>query len=357
MNSKRFLALLLSGVLITSSLCACGYDNEVKEKEEQETVQQTEDTEEVGGKAESEEAEEESEEAEEETEAAEEENTDEAEEADEKVEESEDSEKYDESAELTEETENEEEEAESDAEEPESEEEEAVEVPLDDEEPELPDVHMSDFSYEDMLTYFGVDINSINIRNIGGIYEAIAPFFSEDDMMKIKEMSVLELISFLKSRGELIYTLSTMIDKAELKIDINRQTGEITLDSSILFEFDKSELSDEGKDVLTKFVNIYAAVLLNDKFAGLVDGIVVEGHTDSQGTDEINIPLSEARAKNVLDFCLSEETGLSAEKRGKLGKIATSAGCASERPVYREDGTIDDDASRRVSFRFVLGVD
>lgn len=58
----------------------------------------------------------------------------------------------------------------------------------------------------------------------------------------------------------------------------------ITFDSGLLFEFDKSELQPEAKDNL----NQMAATL--DQYPD--SDIVIVGHTDSEGSEEYNLALS-----------------------------------------------------------------
>ena len=59
-----------------------------------------------------------------------------------------------------------------------------------------------------------------------------------------------------------------------------------------LFDFDKSEIKPEGKQVIND-----AAVKLNKK--NVKGTVVIEGHTDWYGSEEYNQVLSEKRAKAV----------------------------------------------------------
>jgi len=111
--------------------------------------------------------------------------------------------------------------------------------------------------------------------------------------------------------------------------DLNKDLGEgatiervgegirVTFDSGILFEFNKSDLSAESKQSLTKFaetVNKYEDTK-----------IILEGHTDSVGSEEYNLQLSEKRAKAVADFVKNLAVGgerLSEIGYGELQPIA-----------------------------------
>ena len=85
----------------------------------------------------------------------------------------------------------------------------------------------------------------------------------------------------------------------------------VTLNSDVLFDFNKATLKDEGKQKL-------------DELAGRikdarVDEIDAAGHADRIGSDQYNQKLSEQRAQAVKDY-LASSTGLSADKIRAEGK-------------------------------------
>lgn len=68
----------------------------------------------------------------------------------------------------------------------------------------------------------------------------------------------------------------------------------ITFDSGLMFDINKYDLRAASQENLTKL-----AAILN-KYPDT--NILIEGHTDSTGTREINMPLSENRAKAVSAY-------------------------------------------------------
>jgi outer membrane protein OmpA-like peptidoglycan-associated protein len=78
------------------------------------------------------------------------------------------------------------------------------------------------------------------------------------------------------------------------KIERVGEAIKITFDSGLLFDVNKYDLRDASRENLTKL-----AAILN-KYPDT--NILVEGHTDSTGTREINQPLSDNRAKSVATF-------------------------------------------------------
>lgn len=78
------------------------------------------------------------------------------------------------------------------------------------------------------------------------------------------------------------------------KVDRVGEGIKITFDSGLLFDINKYDLRAASQENLSKL-----AAILN-KYPDT--NILVEGHTDSTGTREINMPLSENRAKAVSGF-------------------------------------------------------
>jgi outer membrane protein OmpA-like peptidoglycan-associated protein len=78
------------------------------------------------------------------------------------------------------------------------------------------------------------------------------------------------------------------------KVERIGEAIKITFDSGLLFDVNKYDLRDVSRENLTKL-----AAILN-KYPDT--NILIEGHTDSTGTREINQPLSENRAKSVAGY-------------------------------------------------------
>ena len=151
-------------------------------------------------------------------------------------------------------------------------------------------------------------------------------------------------------RTTLLTALEDALNKEGIKAVVDKETGEVALDSAVLFSIDKADLSDEGKAFLKKFMDAYNGVVFGGSFEGYVDTVLIEGHTDSDGTVEHNLQLSQARADAVRDFCLSQDVG--ADER--LQNMLSAVGVASTRTVKNADGTENKEASRRVSFTLII---
>jgi len=107
---------------------------------------------------------------------------------------------------------------------------------------------------------------------------------------------------------------------------------QISLDSSLLFDTGKYELKPEARTMLAEL----AAEMASMRNAR----VVVEGHTDSVGSDEDNRVLSENRADSVMAF-LQQQSGVS-------GFEYSTRGYGESRPVADNDTEEGRAKNRRV---------
>lgn len=184
-------------------------------------------------------------------------------------------------------------------------------------------------------------------------------FVTEDQTGKLDNMSESQLEAIVEKKENLMDDLANAFKDAGISVSVDQASGEIAMDSSILFGGDSAELSTEGKAFLNKFIGAYTSIVYNDKYNGFVSKTMVEGHTAplSGSTYESGLPLSEQRAANVKAYCLSPETGISSEHVAILSTTLRDIGYSNSRPITDADGNVDKTKSRRVSFRFIINLD
>lgn len=154
-------------------------------------------------------------------------------------------------------------------------------------------------------------------------------------------------------RTRIIKELSQALAKANLGAKVDASTGDIMLESTVFFDSNSSSIKDEGKELLSQFLPVYLGVLLRDEYADYMGEIVIEGHTDTAGSYLVNLRLSQNRALSVAEYCL-QMSSLSTKQIQKLQSLMTAKGRSFSDPIYKADGTVDMDASRRVEFKFRL---
>ena len=154
-------------------------------------------------------------------------------------------------------------------------------------------------------------------------------------------------------KANIIQDLSASLSKANMKATVDPNNGDIVLDSAVFFETGKSTIKAEGQALLDRFIPVYLDVLLRPEYEDYLGEIIIEGHTDSSGSYDNNLKLSQDRALQVALYCLNLNT-LSRVQKNKLQQIMTAKGRSYSDLVYDTNGREDADASRRVEFKFSL---
>ena len=154
-------------------------------------------------------------------------------------------------------------------------------------------------------------------------------------------------------RANMIRDLSASLSAADLKATVDPNSGAIVLDSAVFFETARSEIKEEGKQLLNRFIPVYLSVLLSEKYRDYLGEIIIEGHTDSTGTYNNNLRLSQQRALQVALYIL-DMPGLSRAQVQLLQQILTATGRSWADLKVDASGAEDPEASRRVEFKFAL---
>jgi outer membrane protein OmpA-like peptidoglycan-associated protein len=121
------------------------------------------------------------------------------------------------------------------------------------------------------------------------------------------------------------------------------------------FEVNKANIPQPGVEFLNRITPKLADTVCSDEFRADMNSIVVEGHTDSTGTDETNLPLSQARSMSVVGASLQilknmEMSGIQSNRRCFLDLISAT-GRGSVEPLLDEGGFENLARSRRVVFK------
>ncbi len=154
-------------------------------------------------------------------------------------------------------------------------------------------------------------------------------------------------------RSTIIRDLSTSLSAANLKATVDPNNGDIVLDSAVFFETGRSVIKEEGQALLDRFIPVYLDVLLRDRYSDYLGEIIIEGHTDSSGSYDGNLKLSQDRALQVALYCLNMPS-LTRSQKLRLQQILTAKGRSYSDLVYDENGLENAAASRRVEFKFSL---
>ena len=149
-----------------------------------------------------------------------------------------------------------------------------------------------------------------------------------------------------RKKRDLLAELVAAFKKEGIEATVDYVSGQVALQSNVLFATDSYELSDKGKEYVNSFMKVYTSVVMREEYAPYVSKIVVEGHTDPRGSYSHNMTLSQNRANAVHTQCVDHTPA--------IASILSAQGCGYDYPVYNDNGSINMDRSRRVTFRFVL---
>ncbi len=175
--------------------------------------------------------------------------------------------------------------------------------------------------------------NEYDEKRYGNVYDS--GNVNEDDLDDINQ-----------KKDDILEDLKTAFDNAGIPVEIDTESGKVALEANFLFDSDSYALSDSGKEYLNTFVDVYTSVVLEGEHSAYVAGVVIEGHTDTSGSYSYNQTLSQNRADAVAAQCIS--------RNSSIASVIQTSGCSYDYPVYNEDGTVNMEKSRRVTFRFLL---
>lgn len=156
-------------------------------------------------------------------------------------------------------------------------------------------------------------------------------------------------------KADVIESLQQEFSKNNVSVDIDPQTGALTLNASVLFDYDKAELTEEGKAELSNILPIYCKVLLQGDYKKYLAEIIIDGYTDTDGDYYYNLELSQKRSLAVAEYLTEiRENFLNAQQISELQTYLTVNGHSMANPVLDANGNVDKNASRRVEVKFRL---
>lgn len=131
---------------------------------------------------------------------------------------------------------------------------------------------------------------------------------------------------------------------AQIEVIIGEGTGvfaDITIPAASMFEFDKSELNEEGKAAVEEYRKTLGPEL-NEAYL-----VLVVGHTDTTGDESYNEALSLKRAESVADYLMS--SGVNADALRVIGR-------GSKEPLVSDETREGRIHNRRVDIMVVAEV-
>ncbi len=178
----------------------------------------------------------------------------------------------------------------------------------------------------------------------------------------VKVHSVDTTLDIAKETAEVKGRIMSTLPAASFSADGTRPyeitpNGTIVIRERVLFDTNQAEIKIEGKPILAYWGEVFLDLLEQEELREYIDAIMVEGHTDSTGSDQWNWLLSSQRAIAVVQY-LYEAVPALAEK---YPNYFAAVGYSKYRPAAEGDTISRANSSetlrqqnRRIEFRIDL---
>jgi flagellar motor protein MotB len=183
------------------------------------------------------------------------------------------------------------------------------------------------------------------------------------------QQATTNLVTANDTRSGILVAIGNALQSHGIPVEIDIENGILRLPEQILFERGKADLSPKGRDAVSALaralgsvVPCYATVKDRERPAHCpttphsIEAIFVEGHTDADGTEELNWRLSAQRALNTFQTLVLENPDLKLLQNGRETPqaILSIAGYGRERPVAVNDSDDNKRKNRRIDLRFIM---
>lgn len=176
-----------------------------------------------------------------------------------------------------------------------------------------------------------------------------------DEQTALLEDQQAQIDRIIGVKADVVESLRREFAKNNVNVDIDSQTGAMTLDANVMFDYDEAELTQEGKSTLRAVLPIYCRVLLQETNMPYLAEIIIDGYTDTDGDYSYNLELSQRRSLAVAQYLLEIQYEFLDQSQIKnLENYLTVNGHSMANPILDAQGNVDKDASRRVEVKFRL---
>lgn len=224
-----------------------------------------------------------------------------------------------------------------------------------------------------MLMFFAMKFSddSVDLREQNRLLEEQRKAAEEE---KVRLRAQLDLLQGAhQARQVVVEQVYTSLKQQGVTVLIDRDNGILRLPESILFAVGRAELSPEGREAVAKLARALAIVLpCYAKQPGIappencpttafgLEALLIEGHTDSDGAEDMNWRLSMERALHTYQVLIHERPMLagllSRQSRGEQDgyPLLSVAGYGLNRPVAPNDSAENKRRNRRIDIRFIM---
>ncbi len=171
------------------------------------------------------------------------------------------------------------------------------------------------------------------------------------------------------SRVEILKAIreKLLVQFPNLQVDVSPEQDALRFQGEGLFASGVRELVPDKRAIIERIAELMNAAItcftLHDgpgfdkscnPNGAIIDAVQIEGHTDGNGTDELNIDLSTARANAAFLAMIQHEAGLLQLKNVRRQPVLSVAGYGKMRPIADNATVAGRSANRRIDLRIIM---
>ncbi|PSH02612.1 MAG: hypothetical protein CXZ00_16550 [Acidobacteria bacterium] len=225
-----------------------------------------------------------------------------------------------------------------------------------------------------MLMFFAMKFSndSVDLREQNQLLEAQRKAAEDEKFRLHTQLDLLQ--GAQQARQKVVEQVYQSLKDQGVAVLVDRNNGILRLPESILFPVGRADLLPEGKEAVAKLARALAKVL--PCYATLPDtaipadcspsafgleALLIEGHTDSDGTEDMNWGLSMERALHTYQVMIHEQPMLGELRSRQIytGQsigypLMSVAGYGLNRPIVPNNSVENKRRNRRIDIRFIM---
>jgi outer membrane protein OmpA-like peptidoglycan-associated protein len=214
---------------------------------------------------------------------------------------------------------------------------------------------------EESITFLKSELNAMK-ANVAALELTLAQLRKTDPLEEYLSKASNARLGILSSLRERL-----KIDFPDLMIEISAESDALRFQGEGLFGKAESQLSSEKRKVVDSIAwrldELLPAYTFGDDkqwdtklnpSAAIIEAVQIEGHTDSDGDDVMNLHLSTGRANATFIAMLQAVPRLTAHKNSKTQPVLSVAGYGKMRPVASNNTAQGKATNRRIDLRIIM---